>query len=185
MPPDPIADLVRQSASGDEAAQAQLIDQIRGAVRNAARQVASRPEDVEDLTQNIYLSVFRGLATFRGEGHFFAWLKMVARNEGRKFLRTRQRREDPVRDADREPDLVAAPPVEDRVGHRQLHEAFQSLPSADREALQLVALEGLSYAEAGQKLGCSGASIRGRVYRARRALRRLTDESLPGPGVER
>ena len=140
-------------------------------VRAAARRTVRDPHDREDLTQSIFLAIFRGLATYRGEAHFRAWLATVARNEARKFLRTRIRREEPVRDAERDVDRLAGPSPPDPLETRRLHEALGRLRVEDREALERVVFDGLSYEEAGQALGCSAGSVRGRVYRARRTLR--------------
>ena len=171
-PDDPLTDLVERSHAGDEDARRRLVDAIGGTVRAAARRATADPQDVEDLTQNIFLAVFRGLTSFRGEAHFRTWLTTVARNEGRKFLRTRMRRVQPVQDADREPDRLAAVPTRDRLEVRRLERALGRLAGDDREALERVVFDGLSYAEAGAALGCSAGAIRGRVYRARQELRR-------------
>ena len=174
---DSLNRLVELSHSGDQMAQGRLIEEIGDSVRAAARRTVGNPQDLEDLTQNIFLAVFRGLSSFRGESHFRAWLATVARNEGRKFLRTRMRRELPVQDAERDPDLVAGPSWADRVQSRHLHQALDRLSADDREALEKVVFDGLSYADAALHLGCSAGSIRGRVYRARRELRRFLEES--------
>ena len=168
---DDMAQLVERSHGGDPVAQGRLADSIRGLVQASARRAVQDPHDVEDLSQNIFLAVFRGLRTFRGESHFRTWLVTVARNEGRKFLRTRMRRDDPVRDADREPDALAAP-WQDRMEAKRMARALQQLPDAERHALERVVFDGLSYAEAAHALGCSAGAVRGRVYRARRELRR-------------
>ena len=162
---------VEQSHAGDGEAQQRLIDAVEDLVRAVARRTVRDPHDREDLTQSIYLAIFRGLATYRGEAHFRAWLAAVARNEARKFLRTRIRREEPVRDAERDVDRLAGPRPSDPLETRQLREALGRLAADDREALERVVFDGLSYEEAGRTLGCSAGSVRGRVYRARRALR--------------
>ncbi|MEM7356940.1 MAG: sigma-70 family RNA polymerase sigma factor [Acidobacteriota bacterium] len=172
-----LAHWVERSHAGDTDAQNRLVDEIGGLVRSTARRSLGDPDDVEDLTQNIFLAVFRGLSTFRGEAHFRTWLTTVARNEARKFLRRRIRREDPVRDADREPDRLAGRPFRDRLEARRLDQALGKIPPGDREALERVVFEGLSYAEAGAALDCSPGAVRGRVYRARCELRRLLDAS--------
>ncbi|MEM8963469.1 MAG: sigma-70 family RNA polymerase sigma factor [Acidobacteriota bacterium] len=154
-----------------------MVGEIEGTVRATARRTVQHPDDAEDLTQNIFLAVFRGLATFRGEAHFRSWLSTVARNEARKFLRTRIRREDPVRDAVREPDRLAARSWGDRMEARRLAKAMDALPAEDREALERVVFEGLSYADAGAAMGLSAGAVRGRVYRARLELRRRLAET--------
>ena len=169
--------LVQRSHAGDPEAQRRLVDAMEGTVRAAARRTVQDPHDAEDLAQSIFLAVFRGLAGFRGEAHFRTWLSVVARNEARRFLRTRQRRDDPVRDAERDPDRLEGRAGQGRREERRLRAALGRLPGSDREALERIVLEGLSYAEAARVLGCSPGAVRGRVYRARRELRRLLEES--------
>ncbi|MEM1181379.1 MAG: sigma-70 family RNA polymerase sigma factor [Acidobacteriota bacterium] len=166
---------LERTHAGEAEAQARLVEEIGGLVRATARRSLRNPQDVEDLEQNIFLAIFRGLSTYRGEAHFRAWLTAVARNESRKFLRRRRRREDPVRHADREPDRLPGRSFIDRQSDRRLFTALRQIPAADREALERVVFDGLSYAEAGELLGCSPGAIRGRIFRARRQLRRLLD----------
>ncbi|MEM9292695.1 MAG: RNA polymerase sigma factor [Acidobacteriota bacterium] len=173
----PLQELVSRSHAGDEEAQRQLVREMEDVVRGVARSTLGNAPDAEDLTQNIFLAVFRGLGSFRGEAHLRTWIRSVARNEARKFLRTRLRREDPVRDADREPERLASKRFGDRLRERRIHAALTELPAGDREALHLVVFDGASYAEAGVALGCSAAAIRGRVYRARQELRQKLEES--------
>ncbi|MEM6457270.1 MAG: RNA polymerase sigma factor [Acidobacteriota bacterium] len=174
--PDDLAQLVTESHRGDADAQRLLVARIGASVRAVARRTVRDPHDAEDLSQSIFLAVFRGLATYRGEAHFRAWLQAVARNEARKFLRTRMRREDPVRDAVREPDTLPARAASDPLAAQRVGNALEQLADDERSALEQVVFDGRSYAEAGRALGCSAGAIRGRVYRARQALRRWLED---------
>jgi len=142
-----------------------------------ARRVADA--DVEDVLQDVYVRMQRGLASLRDEERFSGWLFQVARNAIADHGRTRARH--PVA---RDPD---APEAEASQGHDDDRDAARSLlgcvaafvarlPSPYREAVTLVELEGLTAREAAQLAGVSVSGMKSRVQRGRAQLRTLFEE---------
>jgi RNA polymerase sigma factor (sigma-70 family) len=148
--------------------------------RFVTRRVAD-PQLAADLTADVFLAVIEAAADYRGSfGGPRTWLFGIARNViAAEFRRSaRQRRaEDLIAgrrllDADDVDRLVAKIDAFRHV--RELHEELQALPDGERAVLELVAVDGLSVAEAAAALGIRPVAARVRLHRARRALRSTT-----------
>jgi RNA polymerase sigma factor (sigma-70 family) len=148
--------------------------------RFVTRRVAD-PQLAADLTADVFLATIEAAAGYRGsfDGPR-TWLFGIARNViAAEFRRSaRQRRaEDRIAgrrllDADDVDRLVAKI---DAFRHiRELHEELQALPDGERAVLELVAVDGLSVAEAAAALGIRPVAARVRLHRARRAFRGTT-----------
>jgi RNA polymerase sigma factor (sigma-70 family) len=145
--------------------------------RFVARRVAD-PQLVADLTAEVFLAVIEAASRYRGSaGGPRTWLFGIARNviaaEFRRSARER-RAESQVAgrrllDADDVDRLVAKIDAAREV--RQLHEELRALPDGERAVLELVAVDGLTIAEAAAALGIRPVTARVRLHRSRRALR--------------
>jgi RNA polymerase sigma-70 factor (ECF subfamily) len=147
----------------------ELVPEIRSLVRRRLPDEAA----VEDVVQNVLLAIHRSRHTYRPERPFGPWLRAVARNAFLDHVRARGRR------AEREVSLeaVAEPAAEPvpafaEVGlSPELERALAALPPAQREAVELIQLRGLSVAEAAVKAGVSVSAVKVRAHRGYRALR--------------
>jgi RNA polymerase sigma-70 factor (ECF subfamily) len=136
--------------------------------------------DVEDILQDVFLRMQRGLAALRDEDRFGAWMFQVARSAAAEHGRTRARH--PLVG---DPDLANAEPAagteeDDREAVRALSACVAPfvarLPSPYREAITLVELEGLTAREAAELAGISLSGMKSRVQRGRVQLRALFEE---------
>jgi RNA polymerase sigma factor (sigma-70 family) len=148
--------------------------------RFVARRVAD-PQLAADLTADVFLAVIEAAAGYRGSfGGPRTWLFGIARNViAAEFRRSaRQRRAEGLiagrrlLDADDIDRLVAKIDAFRHV--RGLHEELRALPDGERAVLELVAVDGLSVAEAAAALGIRPVAARVRLHRARRAIRSTT-----------
>lgn len=146
-----------------------------------ARRVAAA--DVDDLLQDVWLRVQRGLPGLRDEERFTSWLFQIARSAAAEHQRGRARH--PLADASDEiadlaADLAASPATDDRETARSLARCVSifvaRLPSPYREAVTLVELDGLTIREAADLAGISLSGMKSRVQRGRAQLRQLFDE---------
>ncbi len=135
--------------------------------RYAARRVA--PEAVQDVVSDTFLIAWRRHRELKGEP--LPWLLGIARR-----VASTQRRGSARRDALHERLRAEPAPVQtggERAGHDpQLALALASLRERDREALILVAWDGLDHRTAATVMGCTAGSLRVRLHRARRRLAR-------------
>jgi RNA polymerase sigma-70 factor (ECF subfamily) len=133
--------------------------------------------DVDDVLQNVFLRMQRGLATLRHEERFGPWAYQVTRSAIADYRRARHRH--PIAEGD-PPDSIGVDPREDDgdAGRALAHYVapfIAMLPSPYREALTLTELEGLSQAAAAQMMGVSLSGMKSRVQRGRTRLRELLD----------
>jgi RNA polymerase sigma-70 factor, ECF subfamily len=135
-------------------------------------------DQAEDAMSEVYAAAWSGRAGLRGEP--LPWLYGIARHTVSRALRTSDRTERVRRAAE----AAGEPPVRpaeheavDRIG--ALH-ALERLGPADREALLLVAWEGLDVREAARAAGCSKGTFTVRLHRARRRRERAMDDQHSG-----
>ena len=142
-----------------------------------ARRVASSA-DIDDLLQDIFVRMHRGLASLQDEERFGGWVYRVANNAIVDNARRRAR--SPEVGSDDE--LAAGAIADDATGQLQsdLGECVAlfvgRLPSPYREAVTLTELEGLSQREAAEMLGISVSGMKSRVQRGREKIRRMFEE---------
>jgi RNA polymerase sigma-70 factor (ECF subfamily) len=135
--------------------------------------------DVDDVLQDVFARMQRGLGALRDDERFSGWLHQVARSAIADYGRSRARH--PLADADETPDRAADPDDDDdREASRHLAGCVAvfvaRLDSPYREAVRLVELEGLSAREAAALAGISVSGMKSRVQRGRAQLRRLFEE---------
>lgn len=141
-----------------------------------ARQVP--PTDVDDVLQDVFVRMQRGLSSIRDEERFTSWLFQVARSSVAEHVRAKARH--PVApEVDIElPALVAED--DDRDASRSLSSCVSlfvaRLSSPYREAVTLVELEGMTAREAADMLGISVSGMKSRVQRGRQHLREMFDQ---------
>jgi RNA polymerase sigma-70 factor (ECF subfamily) len=133
--------------------------------------------DVDDVLQDVFARMQRGLGALRDDERFSGWLHQVARSAIADYGRSRARH--PLADADEVPDRSADADADDDDREASRHLAgcvavfVARLESPYREAVTLVELEGLSAREAAALAGISVSGMKSRVQRGRAQLRRL------------
>lgn len=133
----------------------------------------------EDLLQELMLAVWRGAASYRGEGEVRPWLMGIAHRLWLQELRRRGRRPQLEDDADALaalPDLAAAAPAAaEPASGSHLREALAALPDPLRQALDLTFAHGLRLQDAARVLGLPLGTVKSRLFRARQQLRHLLE----------
>lgn len=162
-----------QAQAGNEAAYRQclalLATRLRGYLK---RRLAAHPDEVEDLVQETLLALHLQRGTYDPSLPVSAWALAIARHKLVDLWRRRGRRDawhDAIDDVD-EALLAAAP--DDAGARRDLAVLLADLPAAQRQAIVLTKLEGLSVAEAAASTGASESAIKVQVHRG---LKRLAD----------
>jgi RNA polymerase sigma-70 factor (ECF subfamily) len=175
-------EIIARVGAGDTGAFADLVRRHQDRVFGMALRTTGKPEDAEDLAQDVFLSVFRGLAGFKGDAQFTTWLYRIAWNRCADWLRRNRkpgRRTVPLEEADDVADERADPATEavGRDDHRRLRRAIDGLDERYRSVIEMAGVQGMSYAEVGAALGLPVKTVETRLYRARRQLReRLAGE---------
>ena len=156
-----------------------LVARYRDRVVNTAYRFLSDPHDAEDVAQEVFLKVYRGLPGFRADASFSTWLYRITINTSKNKLRLRSRRPSLL-----EPDLESlgfrlptAPSAERTAIAREqrdvIQETLSQLSETHREALILRDIQGLSYQEIAEVLDIGLSAAKMRVRRARLAFQEL------------
>jgi RNA polymerase sigma-70 factor, ECF subfamily len=173
------AALVARAQQGEMVAFEVLVVKYQRRVAATIRRVVREDRIAEELTQEVFLSVFVALASFRPDGDFAAWLFTIARNAARSYLRSAQNRQDdrPIQLLDEASDNdrfgVAPSPEEEAIAH-QLFERIDAevaaLPEVQRRALLMREIDGLDYKAIATALGQPVNTVKSHIFRAREAI---------------
>jgi len=178
-------DLVRRTKAGDLSAYEELFNRYQKRVYNIVYQIVSDENEAADLTQEVFVRVWTSIRTLKAEEAFFTWIRTVAVNICRDYMR----RKAPVRmeSLDQRLELDSESEVERQVAdwssnpektmqsrdlERAVRKAVQSLPVEHREVVVLHHLEGMDVQEIAAALKCPVGTIKSRLARARESLRR-------------
>ncbi len=180
--------LVARCAAGDAAAWEQLVRQQSRRVYNLCYRFTGSAADAEDLAQEVFVKIFRTLASFDPDkAAFTTWMTTVARNLlVDHYRRSRQDRETDSMDAapagepegprlgDRIEDPGPGPEERVRVQEKQqrVHQALQQLSPELREAVVLRDLQDMDYKEIAAALGIPQGTVKSRINRGRGELAR-------------
>jgi RNA polymerase sigma-70 factor (ECF subfamily) len=161
----------------------EIVRQHSARVYRLAYRLTGNRHDAEDLTQEVFIRVFRSLSTFR-PGTFEGWLHRITTNLFLDQARRRQRiRFDALPDdvGDKLPGLLPAPDsgFSDDMFDPDIEKALASLSPEFRAAVVLCDIEGLSYEEIGAVLGVKIGTVRSRIHRGRSMLRKELTHRAP------
>jgi len=163
-----------------------VVEQHSARVYRLAYRLTGNPHDAEDLTQEVFVRVFRSLSSYT-PGTFEGWLHRITTN---LFL-DQARRKAKIRfdalsdDAEaRIPSRGAAPDTQVMNGlfDADVESALAELPPDFRAAVVLCDIEGLSYEEIADVLGLKLGTVRSRIHRGRTMLRKALAHRAPSSG---
>ena len=167
--PQPDQAILRKAQKGDQRAFAIIVRTYEKTVFNYVLRLTNGDRSLaEDLTQEVFLRVFRGLPRFSFRSSFTTWLFQVTKNRVMDELRARERRPvAPVTFDDIPPLEVVDQPVEQAEAIDALWRAIGDLNVDLKMALLLRDVVGLSYNEIADSLEITLATVKWRIFRAR------------------
>ncbi|MFP5267825.1 MAG: sigma-70 family RNA polymerase sigma factor [Acidobacteriota bacterium] len=189
-------ELVTELKAGSEQAFALLLGQYSHPIYSLMRRTLRDPADAADVTQEVFVKVFRKISSFHGEASLRTWIYRIALHEASNQRRwwSRHKRQELTIDAQLENDegeffcmadaLAAkdASPYE-CFEHAQLGEqvlaALRTLPEAFREVVVLREVEGFGYEEIAEMLDVNLGTVKSRLMRGRAALREALRQGAP------
>ena len=179
--------LIEQCLGGDQAAWDAIVKQNWRKVFNVAYKFVGKHDEAEDLTQDIFLKIFKALRTFDRRANFQTWIVSISRNLCIDHYRSvRKERQTIARDVDStdlQPASTDRGPYA-RAEHEdlrdQLRVSLRKLPPTLRTAVVLRDLQELSYQEIADRLGLPEGTVKSRINRGRlelaRQLKRLHEQ---------
>lgn len=166
--------LWQRAQAGDEAAYREALQRIATRLRGyLRRRMQSLPDDLEDLVQETLLALHLQRGTYDPAQPVSAWVLAIARHKLVDLWRRRGRQDalhDPIDDVD---EAALAQPEPEAGAARDLGVLLATLPAAQRDAIVLTKIEGLSVAEASARTGASESAIKVQVHRGLRRLAAL------------
>ena len=174
-------ELVQRVQQGDKSAFDVLVRKYQFKIIKLISRYVHDPHESMDVAQEAFLKAYRALPGFRGESAFYTWLYRIAINTAKNYLVALGRRP-PGSDVDaqeaeqydgesylKEYETPERLLLKDEL-EATIYRAIQDLPEDLRTAITLRELEGMSYEEIAQTMGCPIGTVRSRIFRAREAI---------------
>ncbi|HWO22331.1 MAG TPA: sigma-70 family RNA polymerase sigma factor [Kofleriaceae bacterium] len=175
------AQLIAACRRGEARAMEMLYHQYKRRVFGMAHRIVGA-SDSEEVAQEVFVRVFRGLAAFRGDSALSTWIYRLTVNAALSHLARRGRRHE-VGDDDLT-ELPAPPATErDSALASRIEAALGRLPAGYRAILVLHDVEGLSHEECAAILDCRVGTCKSQLHKARARMRELLGDSLGDRGA--
>ena len=174
--------LVQRVQRGDKVAFEMLFTKYQRRVSRLVSRFVRSDAEVEDIVQESFIKAYRALGSFRGDSAFYTWLYRIAVNTAKNHLVSASKR--PISltqfekndDDDFEEDHFmsdAATPESELITKQiaeTVNKTMNELPADLREAIMLREIEGMSYEDIADSMGCPIGTVRSRIFRAREAI---------------
>lgn len=174
--------LVERVQRGEKKAFELLVAKYQRKLMRLVSRLVRDPAEAEDVVQEAFIKAYRALPQFRGDSAFYTWLYRIGINTAKNYLITQGRRAptstesdaedaetfddaDGLRDINTPESLLATKQIA-----RTVNSAMETLPEELRVAITLREIEGLSYDEIAETMGCPIGTVRSRIFRAREAI---------------
>ena len=176
------AALIERCRTGDETACSELVATHQRMVFTLALHLLGDRDEALDLSQEVFLRVFRTLASFRGQSALRTWIYRIVVNQARNRQRwwRRRRRSEQISldehlqqfgDVESKTDVLPDRLLASKEAASRIWDALDRLPFDQRTALILREVDGLRYEEIAFSLGVAVGTVKSRLTRARQALR--------------
>lgn len=180
--------LVQSIRSGDPSAFHHLVEAFRDRVFNTAIGLLQQKEDAEDITQEVFIEIYRSISGFRGQSKLSTWIYRITVQKSLEFLRWKARKKRSGimlhlfgrQDKEVPSGFVhfhhPGIQLENKERSAILFLAISKLPLNQRTAFTLHKLEGLSYAEITGVMRISLSSVESLMFRAKQNLQKLLSD---------
>ncbi|MFN8288991.1 MAG: RNA polymerase sigma factor [Chitinophagaceae bacterium] len=182
-------ELIQRLKNRDEAAFRYLVDTYRDRVYNTIIGIVQNAQDAEDVTQEVFIQVYRSIGDFKGESKLSTWLYRIATTRSLDLLRSRKSKKrfgfiqrlfgdnnEPVFEI---PDFNHPGSALDRKENvAKLFSVIARLPENQKAAFILHKLEGLSYQEVSEVLKTSLPAVESLMHRAKQNLRKMLEKEM-------
>jgi RNA polymerase sigma-70 factor (ECF subfamily) len=170
--------LIRATGKGDHEAFEHLVKRYQNPLLNFVYRYVGNRQTAEDLTQEVFLQVYRAAARFEPKARVSTWVFKIAynlcMNEIKRFKRLAGHELEMQKNREQQFATSLSPDAVEQVELKQfMTQSLTQLPEKQRAALLLRVTEGFSYQEISDVLGVSRASVESLLFRARERLRQL------------
>jgi RNA polymerase sigma-70 factor (ECF subfamily) len=177
-------EMISRCQRGDQEALKEIFDKYHKKVYRIAYGVVRQREETLDIVQEVFVKLFRSIKNFKGKSHFYTYLyRMVmntaidhARKTGKQIISSLDEEGsfEPSDDLEKGPErILLQKELEERVKL-----AMDKLPAEQRAALIFRDVEGLSYQEMAEAMGCSIGTVMSRLHYGRKRIQELLKDYL-------
>jgi len=165
--------IIRQFIDGDKSAFQILVKRHKEKVRNIIYITMNNSALVDDIAQEVFITVYRNLRHFRFESQFTTWLYRITVNRCKDYLRRINVRKifSPIEDGYDVSEYST--PAENNDISKIVMDAISKLPVKLRMPLILKDIEGFSYQEISETLKCEMGTVKSRIFRGREKLKEI------------
>ena len=186
---DALVRLVRSAAEGCDDAFSEIVKTFEKPIYNMAMQTLRHREDALDLSQDVFLKLWRSLPSFRGECSVATFVMKIAKNTILDRLRQKasgqtlslshdnddgESEEYDLPDPDIDSNPAAAYERQEKI--KAVRQAISELSDEHREMILMRDIQGLSYEEIGEILALESGTVKSRLFRARGALKKILEK---------
>lgn len=165
--------LVKKFIDGDESTFRLLVQRHKEKVRNIIYLTLGDSDAVDDIAQEVFITVYKNLKNFRFESLFTTWLYRITVNKCKDYLRKKNVRKIfvPIKEANGE--LRNDSVTEKNDISKFVMDAISKLPQKLKVPLLLKDIEGFSYQEIAETMECEIGTVKSRIFRAREGLKKI------------
>jgi RNA polymerase sigma-70 factor (ECF subfamily) len=169
--------LAQRAADGDMAAFEELYQRHHRRVYSVCMRMLQNATEAEDLTQEVFIQLYRKISSFRGDSAFTTWLHRMTVNQVLMHFRKRSVKYEKTTEEGETPTQVVVGtenaqkmPIVDKIA---LDNAIEQLPNGYRNVFVLHDIEGYEHEEVAKILGCSVGTSKSQLHKARLKMRKL------------
>jgi RNA polymerase sigma factor (sigma-70 family) len=177
--------LISAIKSGDNSAYRILVDDFKHKIFNTCIGIVQSAEDAEDLTQEVFIEIFRSVIKFKCESKLSTWIYRIAVTKSLEFLRAKKRKKrfaaviplfdnkDALKEIDKKYFYHPGIELENKEKAAILFKAIDSLPDNQKTAFLLHRTEGLSYEEISEIMKTTLSAVESLMFRAKQNLQKI------------
>lgn len=156
--------LIKKAQQGEPRAWQKLLSQHESLVYNHCLRMTGHAHDAYDLMQEVFVSVYKSLPSFKGQSQFKTWLFKIAQARCADHFR-KQRHFSDLESVD---EAVHTPhcPVQSAADNQHIYDALQALPFEQRQVVELKFFQHFTFDEIAEQLDISSNTVKSRLYSA-------------------
>ena len=165
--------LIKRFIDGEESVFRIIVQRHKEKIRNIIYLTLNSNDYVDDIAQEVFITIYRNLNQFKFQSQFTTWLYRITVNKCKDHIRKMRIRKifSPIKDIDKEAGYNIS--IEESNTAELVQEAIKKLPDKLRIPLLLKDIEGFSYQEIAETVECEIGTVKSRIFRAREGLKNL------------
>ena len=180
--------LINRCMNGDIEAFEELISDYEKRVFNIAFRMIGNYNDAEDISQEIFIKVFKSIKNFKGNSSFYTWLYRIVVNECYDIAKKKKKilafsidtpivtGEDEIQRDIKDRGKLPEEEYENKELRKEIQKALNMVSNEHRTMIVLRDVQGFSYDEISEMLKCPPGTVKSRINRARKALKELLSD---------